>query len=215
MKPVLVEQSSKIWVKHKQQRVGNMKRIGNLYSKIYDIDNLRLAHKNARRGKGWYHEGKMINNDPDKYLNKLQHSLINKTYNTSDYITFMRTEGRKVREIFKLPYYPDRICQWAIIQVIEKHLINYVTSDTYSAIPGRGVHKALRKICNAVNFDRYGTMYCLKLDVNKYYPSVNHSILKKILRRIFKDKDLLWLLDEIIDSTEGDTGIPIGNYMSQ
>lgn len=192
-----------------------MKRIGNLYSKIYDIDNLRLAHKNARRGKGWYHEVKMINNDPDKYLNKLQHSLINKTYNTSDYITFMRTEGRKVREIFKLPYYPDRICQWAIIQVIEKHLINYVTADTYSAIPGRGVHKALRKICNAVNFDRDRTMYCLKLDVNKYYPSVNHSMLKKILRRIFKDKDLLWLLDEIIDSTEGDTGIPIGNYMSQ
>lgn len=192
-----------------------MKRVGNLYEHIYDIDNLRKAHKNARRGKGWYHEVKMINNDPDKYLIDLQQSLINKTYSTSDYITFMRTEGRKNREIFKLPYYPDRICQWAIIQVIEKYFINYVTADTYSAIPRRGIHQALQKICRAVNNDTDGTMYCLKLDVNKYYPSVNHKILKSILRRIFKDKDLLWLLDEIIDSTEGDTGIPIGNYMSQ
>lgn len=192
-----------------------MRRVGNLYSKIYDMDNLRLAHQNARRGKGWYHEVKMINEEPETYLKKLQEHLINKTYDTSDYITFTKTEGTKVREIFKLPYYPDRICQWAIIQIIEPYFLKYITADTYSAIPGRGIHLALKKIRHAVDFDKEGTMYCLKLDVNKYYPSVNHTILKKILRRIFKDNDLLWLLDEIIDSTEGDTGIPIGNYMSQ
>lgn len=55
----------------------------------------------------------------------------------------------------------------------------------------------------------------MKLDVRKYYPSINHEILKLKYRKLFKDKDLLWLIDEIIDSTDGDTGIPIGNYLSQ
>ena len=57
--------------------------------------------------------------------------------------------------------------------------------------------------------------YCLKIDARKYYSSINHNILKSKYRSIFKDKELLWLLDEIIDSTDGDTGIPIGNYLSQ
>ena len=55
-------------------------------------------------------------------------------------------------------------------------------------------------------------LYCLKIDITKYYPSINHEVLKKIVRRKIKDKDLLWLLDEIIDSAEG---LPIGNYLSQ
>lgn len=54
-----------------------MKRIGNIYSKIYDMENLRLAHKNARRGKGWYEEVKRVDANLDYYLNKLQKQLIN------------------------------------------------------------------------------------------------------------------------------------------
>jgi hypothetical protein len=57
-----------------------------------------------------------------------------------------------------------------------------------------------------------GTQYCLKLDITKFYPSVDHSVLKQLLRKKIKDTDLLWLLDGIIDSAEG---LPIGNYLSQ
>ena len=60
--------------------------------------------------------------------------------------------------------------------------------------------------------DRDNTKYCLKLDIKKYYPSIDHCILKKIIRKKIKDKDLLELLDEIIDSADG---VPIGNYLSQ
>ena len=63
--------------------------------------------------------------------------------------------------------------------------------------------------------DVKGCQYCLKLDARKYYPSIDHDILKAKYARLFKDKDLLWLLYEIIDSTEGNTGVPIGNYLSQ
>lgn len=192
-----------------------MKRYGNLYSKIYDMDNLILAHNNARKGKGWYQEVKMIDENPEFYLGKLQEMLINKTYNTSDYVTFIKHDSGKDREIFKLPYFPDRICQWAILQVIEPYLVKHFIKNTYSAIPGRGIHLALRDIDEAVQHDVPGTQYCLKLDARKYYPSINHNVLKQKYRKLFKDEDLLWLLDEIIDSTPGETGIPIGNYISQ
>lgn len=127
-----------------------MKRYDNLYEKIYDIENLRKAHQHAKKGKGWYQEVKMIDENPEYYLGLLQQMLINHTYKTSDYEVFYKTEGKKTRKIYKLPYFPDRICQWAILQVIEPCIINNLTDDTYSAIPKRGIHKALSKLQNAM-----------------------------------------------------------------
>ena len=179
------------------------------------MDNLKKAHQKAKVGKGWYKEVKMVDENPDYYLEKLQKMLMDKTYQTSEYETFIKLDSGKEREIFKLPYFPDRICQWAIMLVIEPFLIKHFTADTYSAIPGRGTHLCLSRMKEAIKKDPKGTRYCLKLDVSKYYPSINHDILKQKYRRKFKDPNLLWLLDEIIDSTEGNKGIPIGNYLSQ
>lgn len=210
-----------------------MKRYGNLYEKICDIENLRKAHKNAKKGKGWYKEVKMIDENPEYYLGLLQEMLINHTYKTSDYEVFYKTEGKKTRKIYKLPYFPDRICQWAILQVIEPFIINNLTDDTYSAIPKRGIHKALFKLQDAMWNDVPECQYCLKLDARHYYQSINHELLKQKYARMFKDDELLWLLGEIIDSIttaeiddlraiylleediDPETGIPIGNYLSQ
>lgn len=199
----------------KTKKEDTMKRYGNLYEKIYAMDNLKLAHKNAKRGKGWYREVQMIDKNPEFYLKQIQEMLKYKTYHTSEYQTFIKTEGKKEREIFKLPYFPDRICQWAIMQVIEPILMNNLTIDTYSAIPGRGIHFGLKRVVKDLQEDESGCRYCLKIDARKYYPSIDHNILKEKYRRIFKDRNLLWLLFEIIDSTEGEKGIPIGNYLSQ
>ena len=174
-----------------------MKDTGDLFSKICDMDNLRKAHKNAKRGKGWYAEVKRIEKDLDHYLRRLQENLIEHRYHTSDYETFVRKEGSKEREIYKLPYYPDRICQWAILQVIEPYLLNSMTKDTYSAIPNRGIQpiinqlrgykKKIKKdgkvvaekwIPSILVSDPEATKYCLKLDVRKYYPSIVHDVLK-------------------------------------
>ena len=210
-----------------------MKRYGNLYKQICSMDNLREAHKNAKKGKGWYSEVKMIDAHPEKYLKEIQEMLINHTYHTSKYEKFIKTENGKTREIYKLPYYPDRIAQWAILQIIEPYLLRTMTKYTYSALPKRGIHSALHDVQNAMRKDVPGCQYCFKFDVRKYYPSINHQILKQKFRRIFKDSELLWLLDEIIDSIstaniddmrniwlldediDPETGIPIGNYLSQ
>lgn len=85
------------------------------------------------------------------------------------------------------------------------------TKDTYSCIKGRGIHTLVKQLQKDLKNDPEGTMYCAKMDIKKFYPSITHSILKEIIRKKLKDKSLLKLLDEIIDSADG---VPIGNYLS-
>lgn len=146
----------------------------------------------------------------DENLHALYLMLRDKTFRTSDYTTF-RIYEPKEREIFRLPYFPDRILHHAVMNILEPVFVAHFTADTYSCIKGRGIHAAVRKMKAALK-DEEATTYCLKLDIKKFYPSVNHDILKALLRRKFKDEDLLRLLDEIIDSAPG---LPIGNYLSQ
>lgn len=141
--------------------------------------------------------------------------LIWKTYKTSPYEIFIKNDKGKEREIYKLPYFPDRIVHWAIIQVVEPIFLNRLNGCTHSAIPNKGIHSAFKQLDKYMIKDVVGTKYCLKLDLKKFYPSIDHNLLKLMYRTLFKDPNLLWLLDEIIDSTEGDKGVPIGNYLSQ
>ena len=191
-----------------------MKRYGDLWSQVIDYENLRLAHHNASKGKGFYKEVQEVNENIDYYLTEIQKMLIEKTYRTSEYVIFKKKEKDKERDIYKLPYYPDRIVQWALVQVIEPILMRKMTINTYSAIPGRGIHFGMKRVLKDLK-NKEDTQYCLKLDIKKYYPSINHTLLKKKYASVIKDKDVLWLIDEIIDSTDGEKGIPIGNFLSQ
>ena len=92
-----------------------MKRIGFLYSKIYNKENIRLAIKNAQKGKLFYQEVKDINKNTEKYVDILHDMLKNKTYKTSEYEVFIKNDKGKEREIYKLPFFPDRVCHWTII----------------------------------------------------------------------------------------------------
>lgn len=177
-----------------------MKRYGNLYAKICSMDNLKLAFKNARKGKGWYAEVKTVEADLDHYLKELQMMLQNHTFKTSAYVTFTKRDSRKDRIIYKLPFYPDRIVQWAVLQVIEPQLLAYFTDDTYSAIPNKGIHAAFKKLRKDVDEHSDEMLYCCKIDCKKFYPSIDHDILKAKYRKKYKDPELLMLIDEIIES---------------
>lgn len=189
-----------------------MKRHGNLFDRITEYENLWEAHVRARRGKAHYIEVQKINKSPEKYLLRLQARLKDKSYRTSQYDVLSRKEGKKMREIYRLPYYPDRIVHHAIMNVVEEIWMKTLIRDTYQSLPGRGVHLAAGRIRKALRTEPEATRYCLKVDVRKFYPSVDNEIMKRIVRKKIKDPDLLWLLDEIIDSTKG---LPIGNYVSQ
>lgn len=188
-----------------------MKRKSNLYQQIISIENLRIADKNARKGKKEQKGVRKHDIDREVNIRRLQQILSNKEFKTSKYNTFTIFD-KKEREIFVLPYFPDRILHHAILQIINRVFINCFIAQTYSCIPKRGIHKCLKDLNKALE-DKSNTKYCLKLDIKKFYPNINKLTLKTFLRRKFKDRDLLHLLDEIIDSNEN--GIPIGNYLSQ
>lgn len=187
-----------------------MKRYNNLFDKIVSLDNLYEADKRARRQKSHRPEVMLFDKNKDKLLLDLQRKLINGEYETSEYYVFKIYEPKE-REIFKLPYYPDRIVHHAIMNIMEPIWVSAFVKGTYSCIRKRGIHKALKDVKFALK-DEINTQYCLKLNIRKFYPSIDHDILKTIIRKKIKDKRLLSLLDEIIESAQG---VPIGNYLSQ
>lgn len=188
-----------------------MKRVGNLFDKICSLENLQLADEKARKGKLLSHGVKKHDKNKEANLINLREALLNGTFKTSKYDVFTITEPKE-REIHRLPYYPDRIVHHAIMNVLEPIWVSIFTADTYSCIKNRGIHAAANKIRKVLKEDPIGTKYCLKIDVRKFYPTINHDVLKQIVRRKIKDGRILKLLDEIIDSADG---VPIGNYLSQ
>lgn len=188
-----------------------MKRINNIYSEIYSIDNINEADNKARKCKRKSYGVKRHDEKRDQDNTDLALLLKNQNYHTSEYTTYTIYEPKE-RLIFRLPYYPDRITHHAIMNVMEPIWTKLFTRDTYSCIKGRGIHNLLQKLQKDLRKNPEGTTYCLKLDIRKFYPSIDHDILKDIIRRKIKDKQVLKLLDEIIDSAEG---VPIGNYLSQ
>ena len=187
-----------------------MKRVGNLYNKIISIKNLELADKNARKGKLKSYGVRLHDMNRENNILKLHEQLKNKTYKTSEYNIF-KIYKPKERDIFQLPYYPDRIVHHAVMNILEPIWVSMFTADTFSCIKGRGIHGCWKKVKEALK-DEENTKYCLKIDIRKYYPTINHEILKSLIRKKIKCNDTLELLDEIIDSAKG---IPIGNYLSQ
>lgn len=174
------------------------------------MDNLRLAHANAQKGKQKYKEVIHVNEFEPYYLQKLQDMLIDKTFKNSEYRVFKLIDKGKEREIYSLPYFPDRILHHAILQVIEPIWKSILVRNTFQSIKGRGVEDGRRKVVKSIRGK--DAKYCLQFDVSKFYPSIDNEILKEIIRKKITDKRVLWLLYEIIDSTKG---VPIGNYLSQ
>lgn len=189
-----------------------MKRIGNIYDRICDLDNIRLADDIARKGKKCRYGIKIHDRHREENLLSLQHNFVNCSYKTSEYHIFkMVTDRGKLREIYRLPYFPDRIAHHAIMNILEPYFVRSFIRDTYACIKNRGIHDGANRLKMALK-NISGTQYCLKLDIHKFFPSIDNTILKQLLRRKFKDERLLILLDEIVDSAPG---VPIGNYLSQ
>jgi retron-type reverse transcriptase len=186
-----------------------MKRITDLYDSICHPDNLRLAYEKARRGKGRRYGVKLFAKHLEANLARLREELVTETYRTPEYIVFM-IHDPKEREVYRLPF-RDRVVHHAIMNVLEPTWTSIFITHSYSCIKGRGIHGAMRHIKRDL-LDVAGTTYCLKLDIRKFYPSVDHDVLKDVVRRKIKDARLLRLLDGIIDSAPG---VPIGNYLSQ
>lgn len=189
------------------------------YEKIWSFENLYKAHKKARLGKRNTKEVIDFEINLGKSLTNLSESIRNRAYKTSGYYEFTVYDP-KVRLIHAL-HYQDRvvqhcICDEVLAPLLEKRLIY----DNSACRRGKGTHFAVERLSLFLReyYKKYGTQgYILKCDIRKFFDSIDHEILKKKLKRIISDEDVLHLLYEIIDSyeTEKGKGLPMGNQTSQ
>ncbi|MFA7488184.1 MAG: RNA-directed DNA polymerase [Lysobacteraceae bacterium] len=183
---------------------------GDLFDRIVSKENLLLAHKNARKGKTTYKQVQWVDANLEQVLNELQQMLIKGTFTTSKYVVEEGMKGGKIRKIHKLPYYPDRIVQHAIIQQCGDIWVKSMIRDTFQSIKGRGTKDCIKRVRRAIQKNK--PKYALKLDIKKFYQNIKNEILlsPEILR--IKCKRTFSLLKNIIQSLPE---VPLGNFTSQ
>lgn len=149
----------------------------------------------------------------EKNLSNLLESFKSGTFTTSPY-RFMTVYEPKERLIGMLPF-PDHVQHWAMLNEVEDYFSSSFSAYTYGGIKGRGPHMYKAIIERVLKKHPEKTTNYLLCDVKHFYPSINHQILKKLLRTKIKDEHLLTCFDEIIDSVEGDTGMFPGTKLAQ
>lgn len=186
------------------------KRHGKLFEQICDPDNLRLAYHKARLGKSTMANVQRFELDVEGNLATIRRSLLEKSFTTAPYHSKM-IYVPKTRVIYILPFSPDRIVQHAILNILEPIWDGLMIDDSYACRIGKGQHAGSRR---TMEFARH-YKYCLKADVSKFYPSIDHDVLFEIIQKKIKCRDTLDLLRDIIYSFPGGKNAPIGNYTSQ
>ncbi len=205
-----------------------MKQLDGIWETVTSFANLLQAYRNARRGKRSKPGVAEFGLNLERELLALQRSLHEGTYQPGKYRLFTIYE-RKPRVIAAAPF-RDRVVHHALMQIIEPTIDRTFISDSYACRKGKGVHVAV---------DRYQAWaqtyrYVLKMDIQQYFPTIDHDLLKEKLQRRIKDARVLALLDRIVESSPQSTaepyyfpgddlltpldrrvGIPIGNLTSQ
>lgn len=190
-----------------------MKRIGYIYEEIVSVENCKAAIISASRGKRDRENVRRILADLDFYAEDLSERLQRLNFITP-YRSRVITDGLsgKERELTIPNFYPDQCAHHAIVQIIQPYIIQSSYYWSCGNIPGRGIARAAKGVSRATRKNAKQAKYCFKFDIKKFYQSIPHDGLKAALRRKFKDKNALAILDAVIDSYE--CGLPIGNYTS-
>ena len=207
-----------------------MKRLGRIWPDVTSFENLLKAYHKARKGKQSVPAVAEFTLNLETELLSLQQELIEFSYQPGAYRLFTIYE-RKKRQIAAAPF-RDRVVHHALMNIIEPAIDRRFIFDSYACRQGKGVHAAV----NRYQGWSQHYPYVLKMDIERYFPSIDHAILKEKLRHYLKDRFVLNLLDKIIDTApeecgradffyfpgddlltpiQSTTGLPIGNLTSQ
>ena len=205
------------------------KTFSNLFEKICSFENLHLAYLKARKGKRYNNEILEFDYYIEKNLLRLREELLNQTYQHGNYREFIVCDSKK-REIKAAPFC-DRVVHHAVCNIIEPIFDKGFIYNSYACRNEKGTHNAIKKLERMLKSlqereENFGEIYCLQCDVSKYFKSIDHNILIKIIKNKIKDEKTIWLIKKIITSSYDRkihkdlfdfrlTGIPIGNLTSQ
>lgn len=195
------------------------KTYGSLFPQIYDFQSLHQAYLRARRGKRDRHDVKRFELDLEGELIQLQNELIWGMYETGRYRKFKVYEPKE-REVAALPF-RDRVLQHSLVAAIEPIWESRFIHDSYACRPGKGTHAGADRAQDMMRKVKreHGHVYVFKADISKFFYSIDHEILRQLVRKRIRCKQTLGLIDQIIESTVCDSsrrvGLPIGNLTSQ
>ena len=192
------------------------KTIRNEYYKNLTYEKLLKAHLDARKGKGSRKKIILFNLKQEDYIKYLLEKLENKTYKHGGYAVFYVTEP-KLRKIEKSKYIDRIVHRWLVDNILKPYYIPRFIQTTYACIEGRGMHKACLDMQNMMKHCKriWNNYYILKMDIAKYFDNIDKKILLNILKKSIKDKDVMWLINEILYANKREKGLEIGNYTSQ
>ena len=192
------------------------KTLRNKYYENLCFEKLMEAHKKARKGKGLRKEIIQFNLKQEEYIYYLLDALEKKTYRHGGYTTFYVTEP-KIRKIEKSRYIDRIVHRWLVDNFLEPCFVPMFINTSYACIKGRGMHKACLDVQLAMREckNKWGSYYILKMDISKYFENIDKRILISILEKKILDKDVMWLIKEILYSQKKEVGLEIGNYTSQ
>jgi retron-type reverse transcriptase len=188
-----------------------------LYYQIYNMSNLFLAWRKARKGKTKKSYVIEFEKNLIKNLLKLHYELKNKIYSPKSLKTFILRDP-KTRKISKSDF-RDRIIHHTILNILEPIFDKSFIYDSCANRKGKGNLFAIkrfesfkRKITNNLKSEAF----CLKADIKHYFQEVNHKILIEIIKRKIKDKKVIWLIKQILNNFDNkEKGMPLGNLTSQ
>lgn len=190
-----------------------MKRYGNLFDRVVAFDNLLSAAHKTMLGQKRRPTVARFYFHLETELFALEEELRTGDYRPLPYRVFEIREPK--RRLICAADIRDRVVHHAVCNLLEPIFERRAIYDSFACRKGKGSHAAVRR---AQEFARR-SQYYLQCDISKYFPSVDHEVLKQLLRRMVKDRPLLELLDLIIDQPLPDAppgkGMPIGNLTSQ
>lgn len=187
-----------------------------LYSKLISLDHLLQAWEEFKVGKRERKDVQIFERKLEDNLFSLRKDLKTQTYRHFDYTAF-NIYDPKFRHIHKA-IVRDRIVHHAVVSLIEPIFDKTFIFDSYSCRKDKGTHRAVTRLAvfiRKVSKNYTGSCYVLKLDIKKFFASVNQNILLALIKKRIEDPDILWLINNILGSFSNGTGIPIGNLTSQ
>ena len=196
------------------------KTVKGIFERVITFDSLYAAYLRARKGKRRSMACRIFEQDLEGNLIQLQNELIWGTYRTGPYRSFYVSEPKR-RKITALSHFRDRVVQQALYAEIEPIYERRFISSSFACRPGKGAHAGADEAQQMLRtcLHNHDKVYALKADISRYFASIDHATLKRLLRKKIGDKRVLQLLDDIIDSyCEGcrpGKGLPIGNLTSQ
>lgn len=180
-----------------------MKRVNNLYNKICDIDVImNMYDKVIRTNTKNKRKIQQFDNFYSCNIIKIKEMLIKKNYTPGKYNIFLIKEP-KVRIIMSQEI-EDKLINHLVAKYFLIDVFDKTLSDRNCATRiGKGTHYALKLFKQDYNYylNRYGKFYVLKLDISKYFYNLNHEIIMNLVRDKIKDKNVLNIINSIVNST--------------